>query len=333
MPPTPTGTSQPGPDLSVVVPVHNAEGSIAGLVTHLLATERLSVEVILVDDASTDASASILADLAAQHREVTVIHHQDNAGAGVARNDGFACVAARYTLFFDADDHIDTDVLGEIVPRLDATGADVAFTSYHYQRGSRPEHRDMNDFDVATWQRLMEVHGHLATVRLDDEPGLLGFSNYPWNKVIRTTRYHEVGLRFGKGSVHNDILGHWYTMLFARTVLLVDRELCTHIVDPGGGNLTNHRTRERLQLFEALDETYDLLEAEPAWRNRYSHHYWAFAIRTAKWAANRVAEEWRHEFNIALQQHMLRVSLADFARIRMVRDPALASEILIAALR
>ena len=52
--------------------------------------------------------------------------------------------------------------------------------------------------------------------RLGDVPRLLGFSNYPWNKVVRTDHYRHTGLRYGSTPVHNDILGHWLTLLDAR---------------------------------------------------------------------------------------------------------------------
>ena len=55
--------------------------------------------------------------------------------------------------------------------------------------------------------------------RLDEVPQLLGFTNYPWNKVIRTDHYHRTGLRFGATQVHNDILGHWLTLVDADQVL------------------------------------------------------------------------------------------------------------------
>ena len=117
--------------------------------------------------------------------------------------------------------------------------------------------------------------------RLDDVPRLLGFSNYPWNKVARTDHYRHTGLRYGSTPVHNDILGHWLTLLDAGSILLIDQPLCTHIVNEGGRNLTNRESRARLSLLDALEETYSALEARPAKRNRFSHHYWDFALRVA----------------------------------------------------
>ncbi len=334
-PPTTTG-SRPSsdvaarPDVSVIIPVHNAESTLPGIVDDFLATPNLSVQVILVDDASRDGSADLVERLGA-HPMVQAHHHVTNKGAGVARNTGFGHAEGRYTLFFDADDIVHPAALLRAVEALDASGADVAMMPYHYLRSGLTTHADMNTFDISTWQKYMgSATQRLGT--LDEMPRLLGFSAYPWNKVLRTARYHETGLRFGSTPVHNDILGHWHTLLFARRVLLVNTEVCTHIVDAGGTNLTNEHSRVRLSLFDALDETYDLLEQRPERRNRYSHHYWSTVIRVAGWAGSRIAPEHRQEFNQRLQDHLLRANLADFARMRMKRDPSLADAIIDKAL-
>lgn len=323
----------PVADLSVVIPVHNAASTIADVVAGLLSTTRVAVEVVLVDDGSSDGSDAIMDDLAGQHERVTALHLERNVGAGRARNHGFKLVEGRYTLFFDADDIPHVDAIDAIVPQLDVTGADVAFGTYWYQRGEHAPHSRMNDFDLQVWDEMMPSEQVFHVTTLDRVSRLLGFTNYPWNKVIRTSTYRASELRFGSGIVNNDILGHWHTMLFADQVLLADMQMCTHVVDPRGSNLTNRHARERLALFDAFNETYDLLESRPDLRNRYSHHYWSFVLRTAGWASERIRGDVKEQFNLGLQQLLLRMNLADFARLRLKRDPTLADQILEGALR
>jgi hypothetical protein len=168
--------------------------------------------------------------------------------------------------------------------------------------------------------------------RLNDVPRLLGFSNYPWNKLVRTEHYRRTGLRYGSTPVHNDVLGHWLTLLDASTLLLLDEPLCTHIVAVGGRNLTNRESRARLSLIDALNETYTELEARPEKRNRFSHHYWDFVLRVSGWAKSRLTPDVVDEFNLGLQQHLLRIDVGDFTKIRIRRDSGLASRLVRAAL-
>jgi hypothetical protein len=188
----------------------------------------------------------------------------------------------------------------------------------------------MNSFDAAVW--VQYATSPRRVTRLSDVPRLLGFSNYPWNKLIRTDHYRHTGLRYGGTPVHNDILGHWLTLLDARTIVLLDQPVCTHIVNEGGRNLTNRESRARLSLVDALEETYSALEARPEKRNRFSHHYWDFVLRVAGWATARMTPDVLDEFNLRLQRHLLRMDLGDFTRIRLRRDPGLATRIVHRAL-
>ncbi len=318
------------PDLSVVIPVHDAADTLADTASSFLDLDDLEVQLVLVDDHSGDGSGDIIDELA-QRPDVVAFHHGSNQGAGVARNTGFRAAIGRYTLFFDADDVLHPAALQAVIPAMDVAHADVAVLPYRYRRGGEPDRQEMNTYDLAFWQE--EVGAALQRLgTLDDMPRVVGVSNYPWNKVLRTETYRGAGLRFGSTPVHNDILGHWYSLLFADQVLLFNQEICTHVVESGASNLTNRHSRDRLALFDALDETYDLLEDNPALRNRYAHHYWSSTMRVADWAGSRIAPEARDEFRLRLQRHLLRARLADFSRIRMKRDPALADAILRKAL-
>ena len=238
--------------------------------------------------------------------------------------------AGRYTLFFDADDELHPVTLTSVIGALDDTGADVAMMPYRYRRGLSPQFDGMNSFDAVVWAQYATSPRRVT--RLGDVPRLLGFSNYPWNKLARTDHYRRTGLRYGSTPVHNDILGHWLTLLDAKTILLLDQPLCTHIVNEGGRNLTNRESRARLSLVDALEETYTAIEVRPEKRNRFSHHYWDFALRVSAWARTRMTPDVLDEYNLRLQHHLLRMDLGDFTRLRLGRDPALASRIIRSAL-
>ena len=312
------------PDVSVVIPMHNASATVTDVVESFVKIESAAVEVIVVDDASTDDSVERVTALG--RPEVIVERFHTNHGAGIARNHGFERATGRYTLFFDADDEIHSLTLSSAIGALDETGANVAVMPYRYRRGHSPQFDGMNSFDAAAWARYATAARRVA--RLGDVPQLLGFSNYPWNKVARTDHYRRTGLRYGSTPVHNDVLGHWLTLLDADSILLLDQPICTHIVNEGGRNLTNRESRARLSLVDALEETYTALEARPEKRNGFSHHYWDFVIRVAAWATSRMTPEVLDEFNVRLQHHLLRMDLADFTRMRLRRDPGLANRII-----
>lgn len=93
------------PDVSIVMPVYNAADWLRASVRSALAQRDVELEVIAVDDGSTDASSQLLETLAQDDERLKVVH-QENRGAAAARNAGFERAEGRFIMVFDADDLI-----------------------------------------------------------------------------------------------------------------------------------------------------------------------------------------------------------------------------------
>ena len=112
------------PQVSVIVPVYNAEQYLAECVDSILAQTLRDVEVILVDDGSTDVSPAMCDRYAAQDGRIICIH-QENAGAAAARNRGLKAAAGKYIAFVDSDDWIDPDMYETMVNTAEARSCDL----------------------------------------------------------------------------------------------------------------------------------------------------------------------------------------------------------------
>lgn len=117
------------PIVSVIVPVYNVEQYLTRCVESLLAQTLKEIEIILVDDGSTDKSGMLCDAFAKKDGRVRVIH-KENAGQGLARNDGLDIAAGKYVAFLDSDDYMDTDAYRQIADRLEETKADVCCFGY-----------------------------------------------------------------------------------------------------------------------------------------------------------------------------------------------------------
>ena len=109
--------------------MYNSEQYLSRCIDSVLNQTLKSVEVILVDDGSSDASPLICDEYAKNNENVIVIHKQ-NSGQGLARNDGMKNVNGRYVAFLDSDDYMNADAYENIVNRLDVTNADVCAFGY-----------------------------------------------------------------------------------------------------------------------------------------------------------------------------------------------------------
>ncbi|MCU0919240.1 MAG: glycosyltransferase, partial [Burkholderiaceae bacterium] len=112
------------------MPCFNAAPYVAQAVTSALGQSYGHVELIVVDDGSTDGSTAVLADLAAKHPDRLRLLHTQRVGPYPARNLGLQCVRGKFVAFLDADDWWDVDALTKLHAALAAGDADVAYCGW-----------------------------------------------------------------------------------------------------------------------------------------------------------------------------------------------------------
>lgn len=112
------------PKISVIVPVYNGAEFLRSCVDSILAQSFCDLEIILVDDGSTDESPEICDRYAAQDKRVICIH-QENAGAAAARNCGLKASTGKYIAFVDSDDWIDQDMYETMVNAAEERNCDL----------------------------------------------------------------------------------------------------------------------------------------------------------------------------------------------------------------
>jgi glycosyltransferase involved in cell wall biosynthesis len=115
------------PDVSVIIPAHNAlpylTATIGSVMGQSIGTERL--ELIVVDNGSTDGTGEEIDRLAALHPEMRVVHQENTGGPAGPRNRGIEMAEGRYLFFLDADDRIGVEALERMVAMADEQGTDV----------------------------------------------------------------------------------------------------------------------------------------------------------------------------------------------------------------
>lgn len=117
-------SSQDNIKISVVLPVFNKEKFIAKCLEHLLCQTHKNIEIIVVDDGSTDSSCEIYSRYAKQDKRISVIK-QKNSGAANARNNGLKKATGSYVHFMDADDYINLDYYEKMLNSAVMTNADI----------------------------------------------------------------------------------------------------------------------------------------------------------------------------------------------------------------
>lgn len=299
--------------LSVVIPVFNAENHIERTVKQFIDLDEVVGQIICVDDCSKDRSLELLEQLREKDPRIEIFKLEKNSGAGVARNYGFEHVKSEFVYFFDADDVLNPKTLLKAVSRAENTKAELVLCGYHL--GEIPEDKGpMHRLDAETCNRFL---GSLnwTVMNSKDIASFLVTTNYPWTKILRTSYAKHIGLKFGATKVHNDILGHWISLLYAKRMVLMRDSVCTHIVPAGGGNLTNIRDNRRLGVFEALSDLDAILDREPSLRDTAFVELIKFKIIVLKWARSNIGHDYLYEFDNLAQRAFENIDMRIYLKL------------------
>ena len=105
-------------DVSIIVPIFNKERFLKDCLDSLINQTYKNIEIICINDGSTDHSLDILRDYADKDDRLIIIS-QENKGAGNARNTGIKIATGRYLQFLDADDFFELDMLEDMIKQAD----------------------------------------------------------------------------------------------------------------------------------------------------------------------------------------------------------------------
>lgn len=117
--------------LTIIIPLYNAERYISQCLDSLLKTRREGIEIIVVDDGSTDNSAGIVSEYCEKFHNVYLIE-QPNSGPSGARNAALRCASGKYIAFIDSDDYVEPEAFGRRIDLLRGTEFDIWVSDFRH---------------------------------------------------------------------------------------------------------------------------------------------------------------------------------------------------------
>lgn len=191
--------------LSVIIPAYNSAEFIARSLDSVLCMRLEALEVIAVDDGSTDATGEILAEYQREFNNLVIVK-QNNRGLSGARNSGMAVASGEYCVFLDADDELDIlKIWDEVLPAAESAGLDVALFNTKVA-ASGPSEYSVSAKMTGYYRRSPKLPiGHDRTTEL--LRGLVDHNSYlPSSCLYLWKRSHVLGkgLRFREGAIRED---------------------------------------------------------------------------------------------------------------------------------
>lgn len=219
--PPPIPAKEQKETISVIVTVYNIGGYLERAVDSILQQTYKNLEVLLIDDGSTDASGALCDRYAQKDSRVKVVH-QKNGGAYAARNTGLSCATGEYLTFVDGDDWIDACMYEMLMSAMRQQDADLAVCRYRKIFGERQEDDSTKKAAVFEGQEILEKY-------LEEDDNWL-IQTAPWNKLYRRSLIGNITF---PASIYEDML---YTIRLlnqpARSVYL-DTAYYNYVCDRG----------------------------------------------------------------------------------------------------
>ena len=218
------------PLLSVVVPAYNVEDYLAECLRSILSQLHPDLEVVVVDDGSTDTTGQVADRFAAEDPRVQVVH-QPNAGLGAARNVGAARSTGAYLAFADSDDLVVDDAYAVLVGSLERTGSDLSIGAVQRLRG---EQRFMTPL-------MRENHEHSRLgVGVEEAPLVLA-DVFAWNKVFRRSFWDDEGLAFPEDVHYEDQPAITRALVAAQSIDVLSEPVYLWRVRSDGSSISQQR--------------------------------------------------------------------------------------------
>lgn len=215
--------------VSVIVPVYNGEKHLRQCVESIFKQTYEKLEILLINDGSTDGSALLCEQLRQEDSRVKVIHKYKNEGLGAARNTSLDVASGDYIVFLDADDWIDPNHVSDLYDLLTRTNSDIAisnFSQYIESEGRYNLHINPEDYYEAVYTpEEWFAYQYGAPHNLS-----LCFT-VPWSKMYKKSLFEYI--LYPTDGFGEDDRTTWKTYLMADRIAYMHRSTLIYRVNAG----------------------------------------------------------------------------------------------------
>lgn len=238
----------------MVLPVHGVEQYLAECLGSVLAQPGADIEVIAIDDASSDECGRILAAQARQDPRLRVVRLERNGGPGNARNIGLEMAVGDYVWFIDSDDVVMGGAVEAITRRIGREFPDVLLIGYE---DLFPDGRTQPGFGRALLRAAPP-----GSFTLAQQPQLINLAMTAWSKVFKRAFLVNLGVPFRPG-IHEDVPVTCAALLAARRISALD-QVCYRYRRARPGSFMATTSRDNMAIFDAYGQVFDFLSEREA---------------------------------------------------------------------
>ena len=212
----------PAPRISVIVPIYNNEKYLENCISSILNQTLKDIQVILIDDGSTDSAPAICDRFAEAYSQVTVVHKK-NEGSAAGRNDGIELAQGKYIAFVESDDAVDVNMYQEMCDYADKMDADIVKCGYYSCEQDKK-------VEVTMFYSIAEEN---VVFRPMDRPQIFLHHASMWASVYRRDFIIDNNIRciVTPGATYSDFSWMVMTYVYAQRVAILHKPLYLYTND------------------------------------------------------------------------------------------------------
>ena len=205
--------------ISIIIPTYNVENYIHDCINSILNQEMDDIEIICVDDLSTDSTRDVLNYYSQKHSNIYCFHMKEKHGSGGCRNYGLKQAKGKYIYFMDSDDWIDPNSLKNIYEMAQTNKTQILmFKNLNYMS----EHHEFDKGNYFVMEHLTYYLNRLFSIDDIKRNDLFKFNVVPWNKLYLKSFLDNINVKFVEKLIHQDEPFFYETMIHADRIYFID---------------------------------------------------------------------------------------------------------------
>ena len=234
--------------VSVIVPVYNTEKYLIRCLESLVNQTLNEMEVLVVDDGSTDSSPLILEKYIARFPDRIRVIHKENGGQATARNMGIREARGKYIGFTDSDDYVDNHMFEEMLKAAESEDCDMVECNYHYIQ------------DLKKGTQEIATRGNIRQYK-NQKDMFIDPMTVPWSRLVKREILQKEGLQFPEGLIYEDTAFCIKMLPYIKKEKYVDKQLYYYILREGS-TMTANKSRKVADIFAVLEDILDFYRRE-----------------------------------------------------------------------
>lgn len=200
--------------VSIIIPFYNSREYLNKCLESVINQTLKEVEVLLIDDASSDNSFEIAKTFAEKDNRIKLIKNKKNSGQGYSRNLGIEIAQGEYIAFLDSDDWIEPEIYEKLYNRAKETDADIIKCQFYHVHDQKEE----------KYRYTNLIKDYDKVYKYSDTPlVLLGQSiSFVWNGMYKKSFLQAKKLKFNNTKQSEDALFHWQTTIEAEKLVFME---------------------------------------------------------------------------------------------------------------